>query len=112
MVVKIKWRSFRFQVQLRGPDLVYFPNKALGGTDRPSFKSEPCKVVSILGWMTLLKSDETEPEPDSFMLSNDNGTQYKFRAGTNAKALEWCHFMTKAANSNKRPIPENLISLD
>ena len=62
--------------------------------------------------MAFLKTDEQEPEPDSFMLSNDNGTQYKFRAGTNAKALEWCHFITKAANGNKRPIPENLISLD
>lgn len=109
----------RYWVQLSGSNLIYFAAKftgvgTLGGSsafERQAFKSDPCKMQSVLGWMAILGDDPKEP--DSFQLTDPNdGNCYKFRAGTRTRALTWCQNLTSAANSDKRKVPENLISLE
>ena len=106
-------------MQLSGSSLIYYAAKftgvgTLGGSvayERQAFKTDPCKMMSILGWMAILGDDAKEP--DSFQLADpNNGNCYKFRAGTPAKALAWCQNLSQAANSDKSQTPENLISLD
>jgi len=108
----------RYWVELSGPCLTYYPAKfagvgTLGGSaafERPAFKTEPCKMSRVDGWMAILGDDPKEP--DSFQLTDpNNGTCYKFRAGTRTSALKWCQHIAKAANRNTRT-PENLINLD
>ena len=109
----------RYWVQLSGSSLIYYAAKftgvgTLGGSvalERQAFKTDPCKMMSILGWMAILGDDPKEP--DSFQLADpNNGNCYKFRAGTAAKALNWCQNLAAAANSDRSKLPENLISLE
>ena len=116
--LRLSFRS-RYWVQLSGSSLIYYAAKftgvgTLGGSvasERQAFKSDPCKMMSVLGWMAILGDDPKEP--DSFQLNEPNtGTCYKFRAGTRTRALTWCQNLSTAAVSDKTKTPENLISLE
>lgn len=62
-------------------------------------------MTSIVGWM-VLKTDSGDPsQPDVFQLTDPTkGNVYKFRAGTYAKATEWCAKLSEAARTGQEKV--------
>ncbi|XP_061434694.1 ras-specific guanine nucleotide-releasing factor RalGPS1-like [Lethenteron reissneri] len=101
----------RFWVALSGSLLIYYPSKALKATERKHFKSVPCKVVSVLGWMSVLP--DLPEHPDVFQLTDsERGNSYKFQAGTRLNAHLWHRHLDSSCKSNRPQVPANLMSFE
>jgi len=99
----------RYWIQLWGPVVLYYSAKSLLGSERSDFKSEPCKMKSLLGCLIQLADDPLHPE--SFHIADPHtGTMYKFRTGSLARALVWCRKLQECQKKPSRPT--NLIKFD
>ncbi|KAG8233280.1 hypothetical protein J437_LFUL013624 [Ladona fulva] len=102
----------RYWVQLWGTSLVFYPPKSFKGCDRSDYKRDPCKMVSVVGWLVFLY--DSPLQPDLFQLTDPNrGNVYKFRAGTKSAAIQWYRYLQQAITGNlEKPLPANLMSFE
>ncbi|XP_046391408.1 ras-specific guanine nucleotide-releasing factor RalGPS2 isoform X2 [Ischnura elegans] len=102
----------RYWIQLWGTSLVYYPPKSFKGCDRSDYKRDPCKMVSVIGWLVFLC--DIPLQPDLFQLTDPvRGNVYKFRAGTKSAAVQWCRYLKQAITGNlEKPPPVNLMSFE
>lgn len=104
----------RYWLGLWGTNLFYFAPRPLPNRDpssRVAFKRKPAKMLSISGWMVVMGEDPFNP--DSFQLQEPSrGNVYKFRAGSQAKAMDWVKHLQTASELYKQRLPANLMSFD
>ena len=101
------WRRFWVGLMSSTGHLVYFLPKhpGFGGHDRKNFRSDPHKVVPLVGCTVFVCS-----EKDSFKLTEESGhTVYHFRAGSQHNANVWYEALKEAAEGGKSRVPANLI---
>uniref|UniRef100_A0A5S6R3Z4 Ras-GEF domain-containing protein n=1 Tax=Trichuris muris TaxID=70415 RepID=A0A5S6R3Z4_TRIMR len=78
---------------------------------RVAYKAHADRVISLCGWMVVM--GENPFMPDSFMLQEPaQGHVYRFRVGTQAKALQWVECLKKACEDPRKKLPSNLMSFD
>ncbi|XP_071057486.1 ras-specific guanine nucleotide-releasing factor RalGPS2-like isoform X2 [Onthophagus taurus] len=101
----------RYWIQIWSSSLAYFSPKSFKGNQRSDFKSEPCKMVSLIGCQIFL-SDNTL-HPDLFQIvDQQKGNVYKFRSGSQGAAERWCKYLKMAASNEQTPLPTNLMSFE
>ncbi|GJQ78987.1 hypothetical protein Trydic_g149 [Trypoxylus dichotomus] len=101
----------RYWIQIWASSLAYFSPKSFKGNQRSDFKSEPCKMVSLVGCQILLGDNTLHP--DQFQIIDAiRGNVYKFRAGSQNAAEKWCRYLQKATSSDQTPLPTNLMSFE
>jgi len=105
----------KYWLQLWGSSLVYFRPKPLGkNRDRRDFKSEPCKLATVEGWMVMLPEAATKSgDSSSFQLADPvMRNVYRFRDSGCDRAA-WVYHLTRATRGNcSRAPPANLISFE
>ncbi|KFD59111.1 hypothetical protein M514_00274 [Trichuris suis] len=78
---------------------------------RIAYKAHADRVISLCGWMVVM--GENPFMPDSFMLQEPaQGHVYRFRVGTQAKALQWAECLKKACEDPRKKLPSNLMTFD
>ncbi|XP_071447008.1 ras-specific guanine nucleotide-releasing factor RalGPS1 isoform X2 [Hetaerina americana] len=102
----------RYWIQLWGTSLVFYPPKSFKGCDRSDYKRDPCKMVSVVGWLVFLC--DIPLQPDLFQLTDPvRGNVYKFRAGTKSAAVQWYRSLQQAITGKlEKPPPVNLMSFE
>ncbi|KAK9753680.1 RasGEF domain [Popillia japonica] len=101
----------RYWIQIWASSLAYFSPKSFKGNQRSDFKSEPSKMISLVGCQILLGDNTLHP--DLFQIIDPaRGNVYKFRAGSQNVAEKWCRYLQKAASSEQTPLPTNLMSFE
>ncbi|XP_070602782.1 ras-specific guanine nucleotide-releasing factor RalGPS2 isoform X2 [Erythrolamprus reginae] len=101
----------KYWVALCGTQLFYYAAKSLKATERKHFKSTPSKNVSVVGWMVMMADDPDHP--DLFLLTDsEKGNSYKFQAGNRMNAMLWFKHLSAACQSNKQPVPANLMTFE
>jgi len=105
----------KYWLQLWGSSLVYFRPKPLGkNRDRRDFKSEPCKLATVEGWMVMLPEAATKSgDSSSFQLADPvMRNVYRFRDSGSDRAA-WVYHLTRATRGNcSRAPPANLITFE
>jgi len=105
----------KYWLQLWGSSLVYFRPKPLGkNRDRRDFKSEPCKLATVEGWMVMLPEAATKSgDSSSFQLADPvMRNVYRFRDSGCDRAA-WVYHLTRATRGNSsRALPANLITFE
>jgi len=105
----------KYWLQLWGSSLVYFRPKPLGkNRDRRDFKSEPCKLATVEGWMVMLPEAATKSgDSSSFQLADPvMKNVYRFRDSGCDRAA-WVYHLTRATRGNcSRAPPANLITFE
>lgn len=87
----------KYWLQLWGSSLVYFRPKPLGkNRDRRDFKSEPCKLATVEGWMVMLPEAATKSgDSSSFQLADPvMKNVYRFRDSGCDRAA-WVYHLTR-----------------
>ena len=90
----------KYWLQLWGSSLVYFRPKPLGkNRDRRDFKSEPCKLATVEGWMVMLPEAATKSgDSSSFQLADPvMRNVYRFRDSGCDRAA-WVYHLTRCNN--------------
>ncbi|KAI4469718.1 guanine nucleotide exchange factor [Holotrichia oblita] len=101
----------RYWIQIWASSLAYFSPKSFKGNQRSDFKSEPSKMISLVGCQILL-GDNTLHSDLFQIIDPARGNVYKFRAGSQNVAEKWCRYLQKAASSDQTPLPTNLMSFE
>ena len=89
----------KYWLQLWGSSLVYFRPKPLGkNRDRRDFKSEPCKLATVEGWMVMLPEAATKSgDSSSFQLADPvMRNVYRFRDSGCDRAA-WVYHLTRCS---------------
>jgi len=104
----------RYWLQLWGSSLVYFLPKTLSkARDRRDFKSEPCKLATVEGWLVMLPELQ-DTDTTSFQLADPvMRNVYRFRDSGGTDRAAWVYHLTRATRGlkSKNP-PANLISFE
>jgi len=104
----------KYWLQLWGSSLVYFLPKTLSKSrERRDFKSEPCKLVTVEGWLVMLPDANQDVDFNSFQLADPVMRNiYRFRDAGTGRA-SWVYHLTRATRGHTmRPLPSNLISFE
>jgi len=107
----------KYWLQLWGSSLVYFRPKPLSKSrERRDFKSEPCKLATVEGWMVMLPETEHKTQTQdssSFQLADPvMKNVYRFRDSGCDRAA-WVYHLTRATRgNNRRSPPGNLITFE
>lgn len=98
----------RYWLVLQGSTLLYFSPKTLRGTEKGDFKSGACKQLEVGGCVV------GGVQQDAFQLTDPHKRNvYKFRTGSQAKALHWHSCLTKATNHFNHTLHlENLMTFE
>jgi len=104
----------RYWLQLWGSSLVYFLPKTLSkARGRNDFKSEPCKLTSVEGWLVMVPEGQSqEADVTSFQLADPvMKNVYRFRDGVDTS--HWVYHLTRATRGLKsKTPPTNLMSFE
>ncbi|XP_065161426.1 ras-specific guanine nucleotide-releasing factor RalGPS1 isoform X2 [Atheta coriaria] len=101
----------RYWVKIWASCLAYYPPKSFKGSQRCDFKSEPTKMVSLVGAHVLL--GDNSPHTDVFQLIDQQRRNiYKFRVGTAGMADRWYQHIKRAAANDDTPLPDNLMTFE
>lgn len=91
--------------------LVYFPARSLRGSLRDAFKEDPCKMVSVVGWIVVLSDHPCNA--DSFTLTDPvRGNTYRFQTNSPIAALDWCRHLDTTTKSSLIKPPDNLMTFE
>lgn len=105
----------KYWLQLWGSSLVYFRPKPLSKSrERRDFKSEPCKLATVEGWMVMLPEHQTKTvDSSSFQLADPvMRNVYRFRDSGCDRAA-WVYHLTRATRGGARHSPPgNLITFE
>lgn len=104
----------RYWLQLWGSSLVYFLPKTLSkARDRRDFKSEPCKLATVEGWL-VMPPEVQDSDISSFQLADPvMRNVYRFRDSGGGDRAAWVHHLTRATRGLKsKTPPTNLISFE
>jgi len=109
----------KYWLQLWGSSLVYFRPKPLGKSrDRRDFKSEPCKLATVEGWVVMLPeasvaNSTKTTDNSSFQLADPvMKNVYRFRDSGSDRGA-WVYHLTRATRGDgRRQAPANLITFE
>ncbi|XP_028032977.1 ras-specific guanine nucleotide-releasing factor RalGPS1 isoform X2 [Bombyx mandarina] len=100
----------RYWLQMSGNMLFFYGAKSFKGTNRSDFRSERCKVLTLVGWIAVWADGDAA---DAFQLINHHsGTVYKFKAGSEYAAKQWIAKIEEVTNKIVKPLPANLMSFE
>ncbi|KAF5290626.1 hypothetical protein FQR65_LT01916 [Abscondita terminalis] len=101
----------RYWIQIWNSSLAYFSPKTFKGSRRCDFKSEPCKMVSLVG--CSVKISDNPLHLDTFhIVDHHKGNVYKFKTGNQSTAEKWCRHLQQASTGDCDPLPANLMSFE
>ncbi|KAF5281025.1 hypothetical protein FQA39_LY05230 [Lamprigera yunnana] len=101
----------RFWIQIWNSSLAYFSPKTFKGARRCDFKSEPCKMMSLIG--CTVKLSDSPLHLDTFhIIDHHRGNVYKFKTGNVSIAEKWCRHLQQASTGDTDPLPANLMSFE
>ncbi|CAG5008010.1 unnamed protein product [Parnassius apollo] len=100
----------RFWLELTGTALVFYASKSFKGSSRGDFRTERCKVVSLVGWSATSARGDA---PDCFQLLHQRAaTLYKFKTGSETIAKQWVVKIEEVTSKMVKPLPANLMSFE
>ena len=100
------------QEESKTPVIIFFVfcSKA---RDRRDFKSEPCKLATVEGWLVMLPEVQ-DTDSSSFQLADPvMRNVYRFRDSGGTDRAAWVYHLTRATRGLKsKAPPANLISFE